>query len=281
MRCCRRVYANTGQSALAPEFARKAFELRDRVSERERFFISWRYYRDATQDWDKALELARVVDGDLSARSVRVQQPRAVARCASASSSRRSRRFAKRSGSIRSSSRRTRTSPASLLALNRYDEAAAVLQEAAAAKLDFVGRPAPVLSARVRPGDDADAMARELAASVGVGETNAAFGWQAHALADAAARSPPRTSSSGAASRSALQGGFSEVAAQLTMEDAENHAIVGAVRRGAQEVTAGLQLSRDNVTLERASRALALCGDEAEAALIVRELGEAVSRTPR
>ena len=28
------------------------------MSERERFFISWRYYRDATQEWDKALELA-------------------------------------------------------------------------------------------------------------------------------------------------------------------------------------------------------------------------------
>src|SRR4029453_2779579 len=53
------VYANTDQTALAPEFSRKAFEQRDRVSERERFFISWRYYRDATQAWDKALELAQ------------------------------------------------------------------------------------------------------------------------------------------------------------------------------------------------------------------------------
>ena len=38
--------------------SRRAFELRDRVSERERFFISWRYYIDAAQAWDKALELA-------------------------------------------------------------------------------------------------------------------------------------------------------------------------------------------------------------------------------
>jgi tetratricopeptide (TPR) repeat protein len=42
-----------------PEYSRRAFELRDRVSERERFFISWRYYHDATLDWDKAFELAR------------------------------------------------------------------------------------------------------------------------------------------------------------------------------------------------------------------------------
>ena len=52
------VYANTGRSAEAPAFSRRAFELRDRVSERERFFISWRYYLDAAQAWDKALELA-------------------------------------------------------------------------------------------------------------------------------------------------------------------------------------------------------------------------------
>src|SRR4029079_16224477 len=53
------VYANTGQSTLAPSYSLKAFELRDRVSERERFYISWRYYRDAIQAWDKALELGQ------------------------------------------------------------------------------------------------------------------------------------------------------------------------------------------------------------------------------
>ena len=53
------MYANTGQLALAPEWSRRAFELRDRVSERERYFISWRFYRDAIQAWDKGLELAR------------------------------------------------------------------------------------------------------------------------------------------------------------------------------------------------------------------------------
>ncbi len=52
------VYANTGRFADAPALSRRAFELRDRVSERERFFISWRYYIDAAQAWDNALELA-------------------------------------------------------------------------------------------------------------------------------------------------------------------------------------------------------------------------------
>src|SRR4030095_16770224 len=52
------VYANTGRFTEAPRYAQRAFELRDRVSERERFFISWRYLVDAEQAWDKALDLA-------------------------------------------------------------------------------------------------------------------------------------------------------------------------------------------------------------------------------
>src|SRR5262249_9571138 len=53
------VYTNSNQTALAPTYSTRAFELRDRVSERERYFISWRYYRDAVQATDQALELAR------------------------------------------------------------------------------------------------------------------------------------------------------------------------------------------------------------------------------
>jgi TolA-binding protein len=39
-------------------------------------------------------------------------------------------------------------------------------------------------------------------------------------------------------------------------------------------VAAGLQLSRDNYSLERASRTAALCGQEAEATQLLRELAE-------
>ena len=43
------------------------------------------------------------------------------------------------------------------------------------------------------------------------------------------------------------------------MEDAESHASVGECGEVRREVTAGLELSRDNLTLERASRSLGLC----------------------
>src|SRR4029079_4847239 len=132
------VYANTGQSALAPEFSRKAFDLRDRVSERERFFISWRYYRDAIQAWDKALELAR---------SWTATYPReAFAFNGLGSALLRFGQFEQALGPFREA---IRLDPmftpafsnlaATLLALNRLDESKALLQAAADRHLTFIG----------------------------------------------------------------------------------------------------------------------------------------------
>jgi hypothetical protein len=69
-----------------------------------------------------------------------------------------------------------------------------------------------------------------------------------------------------------LQGNFPEVAAQLATEDAETHAIVGQCAEARSEVTTALELNRDNVTLERASRVLALCGAGNEALSLSSEL---------
>jgi serine/threonine protein kinase/Flp pilus assembly protein TadD len=49
------VYANMGETKLSAENARKAFELRTRVSERERFYIAAHYYGDSGQ-LDKSIE---------------------------------------------------------------------------------------------------------------------------------------------------------------------------------------------------------------------------------
>jgi eukaryotic-like serine/threonine-protein kinase len=46
-------YADLGQSGLAAEYTRKAFALRDRAGEREKFFIASRYYDSITGEFDK------------------------------------------------------------------------------------------------------------------------------------------------------------------------------------------------------------------------------------
>ena len=265
------VYANTGQSALAPSFSRRAFELRDRVSERERFFISWRYYRDAIQAWDKALELAQ---------SWTATYPReAVAFNSLGSALIRLGRFDESVQAFRDAiGLDPRFSPAysnlaaSLLGVDRLAEARAVLQQAADRKLSFNGnRRLSYLLAFVQ--GDAQTMARELEASVGLNETNSAFGWEAHTSAfggriEAAHEQYRR------GIQMSLRGNFEEVAAQLMLEDAETHAIVGQCGEARSEVSPGLALSRDNLTLERASRVLALCGGGAEAAGLSGELAK-------
>ena len=65
---------------------------------------------------------------------------------------------------------------------------------------------------------------------------------------------------------------FHELGAQLSVEDAELHAVAGQCDDARREIGAGLALNRDNFTLERAARSLALC-NRAEAAEIATELG--------
>jgi tetratricopeptide (TPR) repeat protein len=50
------VYSNLGENKLAIEHRTRAYELRDRVSERERFYILGHYYSGVTREIDKALE---------------------------------------------------------------------------------------------------------------------------------------------------------------------------------------------------------------------------------
>jgi tetratricopeptide (TPR) repeat protein len=265
------VYVNTGQSSLAPPYSRKAFELRDRVSEHEEFFISWRYYRDAVQAWDRALDLAQRWT-ETYPREPFAYNSLGVAFL----------RLGEFESSVAPLREAIRLDPGfsppysnlagALLALGRIDEAKATLQAAADRQLDFAGaRRLSYMLAFVE--GDAETMARQLQASVGVRATNAAFGWEAHTLAFRG-----RISEAHERFRRgiqlALQGNFDEVAAHLTMEDAETHAIVGQCAEARSEVGAGLTLSRDNATLERASRVRALCGDPAGASALLSELAE-------
>jgi tetratricopeptide (TPR) repeat protein len=157
-----------------------------------------------------------------------------------------------------------------LMALNRYAEASATLKDGVARQVGFNGghRIAYLLAFVA---NDQAGMSEHLKASIGLGNTNAAFGWQAHVKAFGGALSAAHDQFRQGVQR-ALQGGFKEVAAQLSIEDAEAHAIVGQCAQSSSEVAEGLALSRDNFSLERASRALALCDAERESAALVSEL---------
>jgi len=263
------VYANTNQTALAPGLSRRAFALQDRVSERERYFISWRYYRDAAQAWDKALELAQswtlaypreaFAFNSLGAAYIYLgQYDRAVEPFREAM--RLDPKFLPPISNL----------AGAFMALNRYAEASATLKEGMARRVGFNGghRIAYLLAFIA---NDPAAMAEHLNVSTGLGNTNAAFGWAAHVSAFGGAIAAAHEQFRRGV-QMARQGGFQEVAAQLSIEDAEAHAIVGQCAESAKEIADGLESSRDNISLERAGRALALCDKEKESTALVSEL---------
>jgi eukaryotic-like serine/threonine-protein kinase len=263
------VYANTNQTALAPALSQRAFELQDRVSERERFFISWRYYRDAAQSWDKALELAQswtvsyprepFAFNSLGVAYIYVgQYDRAIEPFRQAM--RLDPKFVTAVSNLASA----------YMALDRYADATATLKEGIERRNGFNGSHRIAYQLAFIAGNKAT-MAEHLNASIGIGSTNAAYGWQGHALAfDGRVKAAHEQFRRGI--EMALQGGFNEVAAQLSIEDGEVHAIAGQCAEASTEVAQGLALNRDNISLERASRAFALCGSASEAAALVAEL---------
>ena len=249
------VYTNNGRSAEAPAYSRRAFELRDRVSERERFFISWRYYIDAEQAWDKALDLG------LSWTKTYPREAFAFNSLgiASAAFGQHEQAVAALQEAMRLDSKFVppRTNLAgSLIALNRYDQANALVREA----IDRGGESPGIRRTAYRLAflrNDAQALARELEA-VRTSQPMSASALEARTLAFSG-----RTQAAHAlyqrAVKIAIGEHFNELAAQWSMEDAELHAIAGHCDEARREIAAGLVLNRDNFTLERAARSHALC----------------------
>jgi tetratricopeptide (TPR) repeat protein len=56
------VYSNAGELELAKDHFRKAYELRDRVSEREKFYITEHYYETVTGELDKEIETLQLYE---------------------------------------------------------------------------------------------------------------------------------------------------------------------------------------------------------------------------
>jgi len=265
------IYANTGRTAEAPEYSRRAFELRDRVSERERFFISWRYYIDSAQAWDDALALATVWTrtypreafafnslGIASAAFGRHEPAVNAFRTAVQIDT----RFLPPHGNL----------VGSLVAIGRYDEAQSAIRETRAQGLDAASLyRAEYVMAVIR--EDSAGMATALTGARNTPDAVApSFNWEAHTNAFGG-----RIQSAHALFQHAIEqansAGRIEQAAQWSAEDAETHALAGDCATARREITAAVTLSRDNFTLERSARTLAVCGAAVEARSLDAELG--------
>ncbi len=263
------VYANTNQSAAAPAHSRRAFELRDRVSERERYFISWRYYVDAAQAWDQALDLARswtttypreaFAFNSLGIASAAFgEHEQAVP--AFREAIRLDARFVPPHGNL----------AGSLIALGRFAEAEAMLAEADQRGIRFLSARRMSYLLAFAAGD-LPAMAGALQQVRDSPEAMSASIWEARASAFAGRfRNAHDLFQRGV--EMAGGAGQIELSAQWLAEDAESHAIAGECPNAGPEARAAAQSSRDNFTLERAARTLALCGSAGEASRLSTEL---------
>jgi tetratricopeptide (TPR) repeat protein len=250
-------------------YSRRAFELRDRVSERERFFISWRYFRDAEQASDKALDLA------LSWTKTYPREAFAFNSLGIAWSA-----FGQHEHAILAFREAIRLDAkfvppyanlaGSLIAVNRLDEANDAVKSAAAQGLDFNAVRRMAYLRAFLSGDSA-AMKREVDLLRGTPLAMWAPIWEARTSAFAG-RIQDAHNLFQLGADAARRDGFNELAAQWTMEDVESHAIVGECASVRAEAVRGLELSRDNFTLERVGRAFALCDAAGEASRVSAEL---------
>jgi tetratricopeptide (TPR) repeat protein len=258
------VYANTGEWTLAPQFSRRAFELRDRVSERERFFISWRYYVDAAQAWDQALEVAQ------SWTATYPREAFAFNSLGLASAA-----FGQHRQAVTAFREAIRLDPdftppygnvvGSLTALGSFDEAAAGVSDATARRIEGAGlqRAAYVLAfLRNNQAGMSAALAAARPTSTGIWVST----WEAR-VAAFSGRVAAAHNLYQQGVEAALRDNLPELAAQWAVEDAEMHAVAGQCDDARREAAVGLSRGRDNFTLERAARTFGLClsADDADA----------------
>ena len=264
------VYANTSQTLLAPVYSKRAFELRDRVSERERYMISWRYYRDALQDWAKGLELARAWTAaypreafafNALGLAAEFHGLRAEAEVALRKAIELDPTFEAPKGNLGDN----------LLRQGKLEDAMTFVRQSIDAGVQYqalyrVGYLVSLLR------DDPAGMATYLAAARRTREVLDVANWEWRTAAYYGRVAEGHEGTRGAVQQ-AVQLNFKEWAARYSTEDAEIHAILGRCAVARRSARAALDWSRDTATLEIGARALGLCGD-AHALELTKEMAQ-------
>jgi eukaryotic-like serine/threonine-protein kinase len=251
-------YGNQIAGKQAEENIKKAFALKERASERERFYISAHYYDEVSGEVEKTIEIyeqwRQIYPRDtipldnlaLAYRSVG-QHEKAVA----------------------ASSEALRLDPKdtfalghlawSYLALNRWDEARAVAEQAAAQKLGSRTTHDALFRLAFLRGDQAS-MEREVSGAKGTGNEPFLLGAKAEAEA-AQGRLMLARETSHQAESSADRNGMKEFAAILKARAAIRNANYGDCITARTEASASLTEVPDGWNRELAAFALAQCGD--------------------
>ena len=263
------MYYNSRQYDLAADASRKAYELRDRVGENERLYITQVYYDNVTGELEKYLETLELWKRTYPRESaphnnlaVKYNELRLFDK--GAEEAREAIRLNPNSASGYS------LLATSFVGLNRFDEAKDVITGALSRKLENLSMHQNLYRIAFVQ-NDASAMMKEIEWANGKPEEYAAQTWQADSAAFSGQLQKAKAFSSSAidlAQRRELK----EVAAQLAMGAAVRDVQFGDCSKVKEHTAKALEISHDRITLSLAANALAICGEFGETQSIVDEL---------
>jgi serine/threonine protein kinase/tetratricopeptide (TPR) repeat protein len=266
------MYSNIGEAGLASQYSQKAYDLRDRVSEREKFRITGNYYLSVTGEFEKALP-----NYELWAQTYpRDFFPPAYLGLFHAMMG----RYGESTAEEVEASRIDPNSAVNLgnlmlsyAALNRLDEAKATYQEAIARKLDHEGLHVYRYGLAMVEGDAAE-MDRQVAWGAGkAGVEDMFLSTQSDTEAFSGRLGKAREFSQRAVEL-ARQNQQKGTAAGWQIDEALREAEVGNLDQSRKAAAAALALASDRFTQVLGALALARAGDSPQAQKIADNLAK-------
>ena len=262
-------YNNTKQNELSRQTFEKAYELRDRASEREKLIVSASYYGGVTGEWDKQIEQLeiwkRTYPRDWEPFNLLANKYTLVGPFEKAIEN------AREAVRLNPTEARAYANLAvAFMGLNRFDEAKDVLRRAMSQKLETTNMHARLYHIAYVEGDAA-AMKEQLDWTAAKPEE--AQTWQAQ-TADFSGQLAKANQFNDRAIELARQSGVKEITAQVLLQQAGRNATFGNCTPVSEIVTSALALSRERANLVAAANALAACGQGAAAQANMDELSK-------
>jgi tetratricopeptide (TPR) repeat protein len=265
------VYGNMSEREQASDCLKKAFELKERASEREKLYISAHYYEVVTGQIDKAIEVyeswKEAYPRDTTPRdnvalrySLIGQYEKALTNASEAMRLDAKDRFAYQNVAE------------AYVKLDRYDEGKGIAEQAIAQNADSEDVHAVLYQIAFIRGDAAG-MQREIAWSAGKPEE--ALGLFIAAQADYALGKVQRAHETFTRAVSLVERqGLKEAAANARAEEIVLEASLGNIQEAHQKATEALTSPADRDTKMTLAIALALCGDTDRAQKLIDELAK-------
>jgi serine/threonine protein kinase/Tfp pilus assembly protein PilF len=252
------LYVNSRQFGLAAEASQKAYDLRDRVSERERLVIASNYYDDVTREVEKKIETLelwkRTYPFDFQPHNNLAFQYINLGEYEKAVEE------ARQAIALNPNAAPAHSNLASaLVGLNRFDEAKEVIERALAQKMDSWQMHRNLYFIAFVRGDVA-AMKQQIEWANGKPDEYAAQRWQAETAALSGQLRKAKEFSDRAVEL-ALRSGLKDVAAELTVFSTTRDVSFGDCKQVKEQTAKALAITQSYSTRFFAAYALAACGE--------------------